>query len=82
MSKGIPEVMKTELLGDWVIVTKKTNLKGGGVIAETKYPIPEKTIWYITNSHLIKQLEGCENGYTYKTGKDNSVKVTVERVKI
>ncbi len=75
----IPEIMRTALLDEWVIVTRKTE-KDGVAIAHTKYPIPKETIEQIANHYLTKQLEGCKKGFSYKIGKDAEIKVTVERL--
>lgn len=77
-----PEIMRTGLLDEWVIVTRKTQ-KAGFAIAHTKYPIPEIILEQIAYDVLIKQMEGCEKGYTFEISnkKKNEVyKVTVERV--
>jgi hypothetical protein len=75
-----PEIMRTLLLDEWVIVTRSTKKDGYATAHEgKKYPIPKETIEAIANHYLTKQLEGCKKGYTYKTG-DGKVKVTVERI--
>lgn len=77
-----PEIMKTVLLDEWVIVTRKTQREGFAVAhAGKKYPIPQSTIDQIVYDYLVKGLEGMENGYTFEFTKDKEVfKVTVERL--
>ncbi len=79
-----PEIMKTCLLDEWVIVTRSTKKDGYAIAHEgKKYPIPKEILESIANDYLIKQLEGTKKGYTYKIvskGKQHA-KVTVERIK-
>ncbi len=78
-----PEVMKTVLLGEWVIITRKTQKDGFAIAHEgKKYPIPKETLECIANDCLVKGLDGMEKGYTYKIfNKGLPVyKVTVERM--
>jgi len=81
-AKTIPIIRKTELLGEWVIITRYTQ-KDDHILAHIKYPIPKLDIEYIANDYLVTQLKDYERGYTYKTGSEKEgtlCKVTVERI--
>lgn len=78
-----PEIMKTILLEEWVIVTRKTQREGFAVAHEgKKYPIPKETIEAITNDYLMKGLKGFGKGFSYRIAKDGKdvAKVIVERL--
>ena len=82
MAKTIPIIRKTELLNEWIIITRYTK-KDGYVVAHIKYPIPEKEIEYIANDWLITKLKDCKKGFTYTTGSKEEgtiCRVTVERI--
>ena len=78
-----PEIAKTMLLDEWVIVTRWHTNRDGVKIANTKYPIPEKTIERMAYEFLLKGMENYEKGYSFELTDcitKQVFKVTVEHV--
>lgn len=80
------ELLKTALLGEWVIATRSYTKNGITTVpSRNRYPIPEETLKQIAFDFLATETEadGCEKGYMFELINSRSgkiYKVTVERI--
>jgi len=78
-----PHIRQSPLLETWEIRTGEYLDKDGWISCKNKYPIPEDTLKQIAIDWLIKNCNGCENGYTMelrgkaKDGKRERFKLSV-----
>lgn len=77
-----PEILKSALLGEWYIVTKKS-IKDGVTIMHNKTPIPKDVIKQIAYDYLLKGMEKVTKGYIFDiwvAETNEKYRVTVEKV--